>query len=48
MTKEQVEARKQALVAQKTQLVAQVHAVLGAIEDCDYWLAELAKPQENP
>jgi hypothetical protein len=42
MTKEQIEQRKAELLATREQLQANLNAVAGAIQDCDYWLAQLA------
>ena len=42
MSKEQIEARKAALEAQRDQMLASLNATIGAINECDYWLAQLA------
>jgi len=39
--REQIEARLAQLRSDKTELVANVHAINGAIQDCEYWLAQL-------
>ena len=36
-----IEERRAALEAQRVALEGQINAVLGAIQDCDYWLAQL-------
>jgi hypothetical protein len=45
------EITRDALLARRTQLAAEekiawanLNAVLGAIQDCDFWLARLAEP----
>lgn len=55
MTLEQVQKRRQDLVNQATTLQnqitqgnAQLNAIGGAIQDCDYWIAELTKPADAP
>lgn len=52
ITKEQLEARKAQLQEQRAQLesqhlqiLANLNAHEGAIQDCDHWLAELDKPE---
>lgn len=54
MTKEQIQARlgllltaKQTLTAQLNQTANNIHAHTGAIEDCEYWLAELEKEEAS-
>jgi hypothetical protein len=47
MTKEQLEKRKADLIASLEQQKANLHATDGAIQECDYWLAQLdVKPEE--
>ena len=41
MTKEQIEARKAELMATRDQLIGQLNATEGALQDCDYWIAQL-------
>jgi hypothetical protein len=48
MTRDDVEARRAALEAQRVELIAQVNATMGAIQDCDYWLAQLPPAQAQP
>ena len=47
----QINARLDNLHKQRSQLLANMNAVLGAIEDCEHWLkvvmADDAKPPEN-
>lgn len=38
MTKEKVEKRKAELQVQQTQMIANVNALGGAIQDCTYWI----------
>jgi hypothetical protein len=44
MTKDQIKARIEILTAQAKQLELNLHAIGGAIQDCQYWLNELEKP----
>jgi hypothetical protein len=39
---------RQAHIDKANELQAGVVAAQGAIADCDYWLGELAKAEENP
>jgi hypothetical protein len=41
MTREQIEARLVELRKESEQLVANINAISGAIQDCEYWLAQL-------
>jgi hypothetical protein len=41
MTKESIEQRKVELQKQLEQIQATGNAVVGAIQDCDYWLSQL-------
>lgn len=41
MNIEALEKRKQELQAQQAQFIANTNAVSGAIQDCDFWIAEL-------
>ena len=41
MNREQSEKRKADLIAGQEQLKANLLATAGAIDDCDYWLAQL-------
>jgi hypothetical protein len=47
MTKESIEQRKIELQKQLEQTQATGNAIVGAIQDCDYWLTELSKENEN-
>lgn len=48
--------RKEQLDADRAQLLANLNAVLGALQECDFWLARVedagpestVKPQEEP
>jgi hypothetical protein len=46
MTREQIEARLAELRKELEQVYANVNAYLGAIQDCEYWLAQLDE-EEN-
>lgn len=52
MTLEQLNTRKAALVSQREQMLANVNAIGGAIQDIDYWIGvvstPLAPPPESP
>lgn len=50
MTKEQLEQRIKMLEEQMTKLIADYNAIMGAKQDCEYWLAELLKanPELSP
>ena len=45
ITKEAIHVRKQQLLEQMQQLDANRNATLGALQDCEYWLAQLSTPQ---
>ena len=35
------------LEAQRAQMISNVHAIEGAIQDCKFWLEEISKSQTN-
>lgn len=41
ITKEEIEKRRTQLQAEHQQAVATVHAINGAIQDCEFWLSVL-------
>ena len=41
INREQIEARLAQLRSDKVELVANVHAINGALQDCEYWLTQL-------
>lgn len=43
MTEEQILSRIEELKAQAEQLKANLNAVGGALQDCEYWLSEVRK-----
>lgn len=47
ITRAQVEGRMEELKRQQEQLRANLHAVDGALQDCEYWLARLDEPTET-
>ena len=47
INREQIEERLAQLRSDKTELVAIVHAINGAIQDCEYWLALLDETAEE-
>jgi len=46
MTKEKLEDRRTALQTEFERLRSHLEALNGAIQDCNYWLAELDKPAD--
>lgn len=48
ITVEQLKQRLSELEAQKQQAVAKVHCIDGAMQDCEYWLAEVEKASALP
>ena len=46
MTKEEIQARIQQLMEIGKQTETQIHAINGALQECNYWLAQLEK-QDN-
>ena len=47
MTKEAIEKRIEELKKQLEQVQANGNALIGAIQDCEYWLKELEKQKEE-
>ena len=47
MNKEQLIARINQLSQEAEQIKGNLAATIGAIQDCQYWLAELDKPAEE-
>ena len=47
ITKERLSARRAEYVADKEQLLASLHALSGAVQDIDFWLAELEKEEKE-
>ena len=47
MTKEQIEARLAELNKELQQLTANANAINGAIQDCEFWLAQLDKAEQK-
>lgn len=48
ITREAIEARLARLRAEYRQLEANANATMGAIQDCEFWLAEMDKPEPQP
>jgi prefoldin subunit 5 len=49
MTVEELETRIKYLAAEREKFVAEVHAVNGAIKDCEFWIERLkGGGQEDP
>ncbi len=47
ITRETIEARLAELRAQREQMIANLNAIGGAIQDCEFWLSELEKAEET-
>lgn len=47
ITKEQIEARKAQLQASIERAQADLNAKAGALQDCNFWLAQLEKPEDE-
>jgi chaperonin cofactor prefoldin len=47
MNKEAINKHIETLMNQGKQLEVQLHMINGALQDCNYWLAELDKPAET-
>ena len=45
ITKEQIEARKAQLQASIEKKQADLNAMAGALQDCNFWLAQLEQPE---
>ena len=48
MTKDKLAARRAEMEKTKEQLVGQLNAVAGILQELDYWLAELDKDEPKP
>ena len=48
ITREAIEQHKAQLEYEKTQHLNLAHAVDGAIQDCEHWLAQLELAEEKP
>jgi hypothetical protein len=44
ITKDAINSRVAELVKKEQELRSELNAVIGAIQDCGYWLAQLDKP----
>jgi hypothetical protein len=47
INKEAIDSRVAELVKREQELRSELSAVIGAIQDCGYWLAQLEVPVEN-
>ena len=45
MNEKTIKERIAKLEAQRTQMISNVHAIEGAIQDCKFWLEEISKSQ---
>jgi hypothetical protein len=48
ITREKLEARRKMLSEQFEKLSADRNATLGALQDCNYWIAQLDAPESQP
>jgi len=48
MTKDKLAARRAEMEKTKEQLIGQLNAVAGILQELDYWLAELDKDEPKP
>lgn len=48
LTKEDIEKRLKALDADRKAHEDQINAIMGAMQDCEFWLDELAKAENQP
>ena len=46
ITKDSINSRAAELVKREQELRSELSAVIGAIQDCGYWLAQVDKPYE--
>jgi hypothetical protein len=46
VSKEAINSRVAELVKKEQELRSELNAVIGAIQDCGYWLAQLDKPNQ--
>lgn len=46
MTREEIETRKAELEKRLVETIANVNALRGALQDCDFWLERLAAEEE--
>jgi len=46
MTKEEIQRRKGELIDNREKVMGQANALTGAIQDCDYWLAQLERKEK--
>ena len=46
ITREMIEKRREQLIAERDQLIVNLQAYSGAIQDCEYWLNQFAEVKE--
>ena len=46
MTKDQIQARIDELMKVGKQVESQIHAINGALQECNYWMEQLNKGEE--
>jgi hypothetical protein len=47
ITREMIDARRVQLESERDELIAKLHAYTGALQDCEYWLAQFTKDEET-
>ena len=47
LSKEMIETRRENLLKGLEQKRAEINALIGAIQDCDYWLTKIAEEVEE-
>lgn len=47
ITRAAILQRKETLQHDQEQMIANLNAIVGALQDCDYWLAELDKAERK-
>ncbi len=45
MNEKTIKERIATLEAQRAQMISNVHAIEGAVQDCKFWLEQVSKPQ---
>jgi hypothetical protein len=47
ITRETIEKRMESLEAERTQLIAKIQAITGALQDCAFWLAQVEETKNT-
>lgn len=45
ITRETIEKRMESLESERTQLIAKIQAITGALQDCAFWLAQMQETE---